>query len=167
MIIVGAKFAVGGRLHNNRCAVEGHTIVGSRGAVWLLMLCLVASGCSDGKPHRVPVSGTIMYKGERVAWGEVVFAPVDHSKGVLARGKANERGEFMLTTFDANDGAVPGEYKVLVFAYRSGTDQKREPDRRQRAGLPAVPEKYFNKDTTDITATVENKAATIQLDLKD
>ena len=138
---------------------------------WLIcvgLCCLFAIGCgNDGKPRRVPVAGVITYNGKPVPEGDVVFVPVDAAKGFRARGKANKNGQFTLTTFDEGDGAVPGEYKVTIFAYRP-VEPKRDGDMiAPRVGLPAVPKKYFDQQTTDLSATVGDDATEVQLDLKD
>ena len=137
---------------------------------WLIhvgLCCLFAIGCSDGKPRRVPVTGTVTYNGKPLPGGDVVFVPADTSNGFRARGKANERGQFALTTFDEGDGAMPGEYKVTVFAYRPA-DPKRDAGMiAPRVGFPAVPQKYFDQQTTDLTAVVGDKATVVPLDLID
>ena len=96
---------------------------------WLIrvgLCCLFAIGCgSDGKPRRVPVTGTVTYNGKPLPGGDVVFVPADTSNGFRARGKANERGQFTLTTFDDGDGGMPGEYKVTAgFGATMPTPQK-------------------------------------------
>ena len=136
-------------------------------AILVSAACPVVSGCGDGRPGRVPVTGTVVYRGQPLAGGDVVFFPVEGSPGNRARGKANNRGEFALTTFIEGDGAVPGDYKVMVFAYRPADPQRDAGRIAPRAGFPAVPEKYFNVQTTDLTAKVESKPTVVQLELKD
>ncbi len=46
--------------------------------------------------------------------GQVVFEPVDKQKKVSARGFIQPDGSFSLGTFKDDDGAVEGEYRVLV-----------------------------------------------------
>src|SRR5262245_45540838 len=129
----------------------------------IVVLCL--AGCSDGKPRRVPVTGTVSYKGQLLTDGDVVFIPEDSSGGYRARGKVDPGGKFALTTFEKDDGAVPGTYKVTVFAYQS-RDPKLDSSRiAPRAGTPAVPQKYFDQKTTDLTVKVEDSATALRLDL--
>jgi len=44
----------------------------------------------------------------------VRFVPVDAAKGMVASGLTGSDGRFRLTTTNPNDGAIPGEYIVLV-----------------------------------------------------
>jgi len=132
------------------------------------MCCLLEVGCgNDGRPRRVPVTGTITYNGQPVPGGDVVFVPADISKGFRARGEANERGQFKLTTFDEGDGAIPGEYKVTVFAYRPADPKRDAGTIVPRVGLRAVPQMYFDQQTTELTAFVGDKPTIVQLDLHD
>lgn len=136
--------------------------------IWIYVgsCCLLVMGCgSDGKPRRVPVSGTVRYLGNPIPGGDVVFVPVDRSSGFRACGKSDERGHFELTTFDDRDGALPGEYKVTVFAYRPADPQRDVGLIAPRVGLPAVPVKYFDQQTTDLTVAVGNQATDISIDL--
>ncbi len=129
--------------------------------------CLLLSSCGDGKPRRVPVNGTVLYNGQPLPGGDVVFVPADLNTGFRARGKADAEGQFSLTTFSEGDGAIPGEYKVTVFAYRP-RDPKLDADMiAPRVGFPAVPKKYFDHQTTDLTATVNDEPTVVQLQLKD
>jgi hypothetical protein len=84
--------------------------------VFLLGCILVAatamSGC--GKGRTVKVSGIVKLDGQPVEGAMVQFIPVDPEKGRVASGRTGSDGKFRLTTTNPNDGAIPGEYKVLV-----------------------------------------------------
>jgi hypothetical protein len=140
--------------------------VGSK-AIATLACCALAVGCGDGKPRRVPVTGTIRYQNKPLEGGDVVFVPVDARNGFRAIGKTDDQGQFALTTFQRGDGAVPGEYKVTVFAYHNG-DPSRDTDMiAPPVGAPAVPEKYSSQRTTDLAATVGNEPTVVEFELKD
>ena len=81
-------------------------------AVALVFLVLFGiSGC--GSQTLFPVSGKVTYKdGKPVAAGFVIFEPVNQKIG--ARGEIQADGSFRLGTHRENDGAMEGEYKVLV-----------------------------------------------------
>jgi hypothetical protein len=49
-----------------------------------------------------------------VEGASVVFIPVDPAKCLPANGRTGSDGRFRLTTRNPNDGAIPGEYKVVV-----------------------------------------------------
>jgi hypothetical protein len=78
-----------------------------------LALALVwsATGCGGARP--VPVSGTVTLDGQPVDAATVVFIPKE-GKGRQASGLTGTDGKFRLTTSTTGDGALPGEYVVLV-----------------------------------------------------
>jgi hypothetical protein len=93
-------------------------------AVTLLCAILTAAtfiGCGDdsGLPTRYPVSGTITYNGKALEQGNINFAP--NGPGGRPAGGNIINGKYSLTTQDAEDGAVPGEYKVSVVAKTTDT----------------------------------------------
>ena len=71
-------------------------------------------GCSGttGNPKTVPVTGTVMYKGEPVEGATVSFWAEKAPRA--AAGVTNAKGEFSLSMFGANDGAMLGESKITV-----------------------------------------------------
>ena len=78
----------------------------------LLVSALFVSGCGKGKT--VKVSGVVTLDGQAVDGAMVKFVPLDEAKGMGAFGRTGSDGTFRLTTRNPNDGALPGEYKVLV-----------------------------------------------------
>ena len=78
----------------------------------LLVSAVLVSGC--GRSKAVKVSGIVKLDGEPVEGASVEFHPVDPSKGASASGRTGSDGRFRLTTKNPNDGAIPGEYKVVV-----------------------------------------------------
>ena len=82
-----------------------------------LLVCaaITLAGCGDGRPERVPVSGTVLIDGQPLTRGYVKFVPAD---GRPSLGKLGEDGEFALTCFDGGDGAIPGTHRVQVSANR-------------------------------------------------
>jgi hypothetical protein len=79
----------------------------------LLLGALVplAVGCAGrGKP--VKVEGVLTLDGKPLPGATVTFAPV--GEGRAASGRSDSDGSFRLTTYRTDDGALPGEYKVVV-----------------------------------------------------
>ena len=77
----------------------------------VLLTLLLAAGCGGrGKP--VKVAGVVTLDDKPLAGATVTFAPV--GGGRAASGRTDSDGNFRLTTFRSDDGALPGEYKVLV-----------------------------------------------------
>jgi len=104
---------------------------------------LVVMGCSGDDSclaSRYSVSGNVTYKGTPVPKGGITFEPTNPPmpQGRVASGTI-ENGYYTLTTSVKNDGAFPGEYKVIVVA--SGVDmtdlakKKRRSDSSGRRGL--------------------------------
>jgi hypothetical protein len=74
---------------------------------------VVTAGCGGGaKP--VKVAGRVTLDDQPLAGATVTFTPTDAGTGHIAAGRTGEDGEFRLTTFSIDDGAVPGDYKVTV-----------------------------------------------------
>jgi hypothetical protein len=79
----------------------------------ILFAALVLVGC-DGKARLTKVKGIVTLDGTPVENANVTFMPVDASVGKQATAVTGADGSFQLTTSQSNDGAVAGEYKVLV-----------------------------------------------------
>ncbi len=55
-----------------------------------------------------------------------------------------------MTTFTAGDGAVPGNYKVVVLSLKSESTA----DKPNPPGVSAIPAKYGKQQTTPLTVAV-------------
>lgn len=80
----------------------------------LLAVLLVVPGCGNAVEHpkTAPVSGTVMYKGVPVEGATVSFWSEGASQAAV--GITNTQGEFRLSMFSINDGAIPGKHKITV-----------------------------------------------------
>src|SRR5262245_27281006 len=108
---------------------------------WLVAFAV--GGC--GNQTYFPVSGTVSYKdGTPVTAGLVIFEPANQK--ISARGEIKPDGSFQLGTHGDNDGAMEGEYKVLV-----APPPLPEEGKRRR---PTVHPKYQNLDATPLKFTV-------------
>ena len=150
---------------------------------------LIILGCSgDEYGKRYPVRGTVTYKGEPVEAGKISFVPKDPN-GRGATGTI-ENGAFTLTTIDRNDGAFPGEYRVLIDT-RQVDQAKAQALAKERAkdqGLDEgviqmvpqdiqaqllreagsdIPGKYQIPETSDLDAVVEEESNTFEFVLTD
>lgn len=70
----------------------------------------IVSGCSQNKLDRVPVQGTVLFKEQPVANGEVRFVPIESTKGPVSIGAITE-GKY---TIDTNGGVPSGKYRVEI-----------------------------------------------------
>lgn len=74
----------------------------------------------DGRLPVYPVKGSVTYFGRPLIGATIVLHPKNFraKNVVLAKARTNEQGEFIATTYEANDGAPPGEYAVTVLHYK-------------------------------------------------
>jgi hypothetical protein len=71
------------------------------------------TGCGDGLPRRVPVSGKVLIDGQPLKCGFVRFIPTGARP---SGGKLDAEGRFTLACFEGDDGAVPGKHRIEVAA---------------------------------------------------
>ena len=113
------------------------------GGALVAVALIGASGC--GGEALFAVSGRVTYKdGRPVTAGLVIFEPV--SQKLSARGEIQADGSFQLGTHRDNDGALEGDYKVLV-----------APPPLPEEGKPrrsAVHPRYRNLESTPLRVTV-------------
>jgi hypothetical protein len=139
-------------------------------------------GDDSGLNTRYKVSGTVKYKGQPVPKGSIVFEPTNPPmpQGRVANGTI-ENGSYSLTTATQNDGALPGEYKVIIMS--SDLDVAELAKAQGQGGMlhqgdeghvkaikaakNPLPEKYAQTDKTPEKAKVEARSMTINFDLTD
>jgi len=82
----------------------------------------VATGCSNGT---YPVHGSIVYTdgspAKELAGGAVELDSLEQP--ISARGSIDEEGKFVISTFEAEDGAVPGKHRVLIVSRQATGDE--------------------------------------------
>ncbi len=121
------------------------------GPFLMLGLAVILCGCGSGL---YPVEGQVVWKdgtpATELQHSSVVF---DHpGKQTSSRGAIQADGSFKLTTNSPNDGAFPGEYKVLVLEV--GRKSIGGPDGSALAP-GAVDTKYADPSTTTLLETVK------------
>lgn len=146
-------------------------------ATWCMMaLGLVAgvavAGCSrtpaSSRPQTVPVKGKITLAGQPLAKATVSFQPDGTGNG--ATGITDDGGNYVLSTFAAKDGAVPGKYKITVTKFEEATSGSSvdvndpgyaPPTEGATAAKPKsiVPEQYSDPAKSGLTAEVATGAA--------
>lgn len=140
-----------------------HLTVLSRGSAprpwhtWAIvsLVLLAASGC--GSQTFFPVSGKVLHKdGKPVTAGLVIFEPV--SQKISARGEIQPNGSFQLGTHTNNDGAMEGEYKVLI-----APPPLPEEGKRLRSPIPA---KYQSLESTPLKFTVTRDGSKNRFDIQ-
>jgi hypothetical protein len=136
---------------------------------WIASLLLTgcSSGPTEGRKPVYKVTGKVTMAGGPVANATVTFSP--KQKQPVAIGRTDANGEFILTTYDARDGAAEGEFVVLVSksSERTGAaPTAHDPSKlydsksahaQQNAGQSTdagLPEKYSRINQSDLLAKV-------------
>jgi len=123
------------------------------------MAIALTAGCGGGQT--APVDGRVKFKdGSDVSvlsGYEVDFQPAGGKTS--ATGHIAADGTFKLTTFGADDGAIPGQHRVAISPPPS-PDPDKPP---QKSKLPV---KYSNFDTSELTVEIKPGRNTIELELE-
>lgn len=84
------------------------------------LLLLAGAGCNSSNfPDPVPVSGKVTYKGKPVEGAQVTFLSRTETAR-SASGRTDAEGNYALSTFNTDDGAIPGEYTVTISKIEQG-----------------------------------------------
>jgi len=135
--------------------------------ILLLVACCVMPGCNrSDRPATYPVRGNVTHRGKPVAGASVAFLTPGAPRAAV--GTTDEAGNFRLTTFEPDDGAIPGTHEVTVKKYDTAPPKLPEApasgeldpavEDRYTAELArwtetarfAVPNKYTDRKTTDL-----------------
>jgi hypothetical protein len=143
---------------------------------FLAVSIAVLTGCSsdaDKRPKRVPVTGTITYNGKPLANAAIAFVPFGAGANA-ATGTTNASGNFILTTFKTDDGAIPGTYGISIAAViddnrnPDGTQIYSDEDPRWKPPKSSIPVRYSNPKKSELTAeVVAGKPNVFDFPLKD
>lgn len=145
---------------------------------------IVTVGCSSdvrkGAEPVHPVSGVITYRGQPVANADVTFHSAERKRSAF--GRTNDKGEYRLTTFAPNDGAVEGPQavtivKLIVTPDKSPTASVTStdyvppgygPSTQPEKPKSELPERYGVPTTSGLTATIQAQALNkIDFDLEE
>ena len=138
---------------------------------WLIVMLIASlSGCGGANERKLaPVSGTVRYRGEPLANASVVFVPEEN--GVRgANGTTDREGRYRLSTFETNDGARIGSYRVAIRAVESPADSRENPRADQLKPKPVkllTPARYNAVHTSGLTAEVVAGKNVFEFDLAD
>src|SRR5262249_30650474 len=114
-------------------------------------LLLLLAGCGQGQPSLVPTEGRILYHGQPVDAGTVVFTPDPDrgNSGPIAWGEIQPNGRFRLKS-DDRDRAVVRWHRVTV----AGAS------RRQ-----VLPPHYRDPDRSRLQREIKPAAGTVEIQL--
>ena len=121
-----------------------------------VLACLV--GCGEGKT--APVNGRVKLKdgsdGSVLAGYSLTFEAEGGKTSAV--GEVDRDGTFKLSTFGANDGAMPGKYRVAI-------NPPNNPDPDKPPTKSKLHAKYANLDSSGLTAEVKPGQNNIELEL--
>jgi len=132
------------------------------------LLSTTLFGCR-GKSENglVPVQGKVTQNGGPLpegGSGSVTFVSAD-GKGNTATGLLDDDGDYQMSTFEPNDGVLPGSYMVSVIWASPGSGDPKTG--ALRAPSPMIDERFGNPETSGLTATVpEDGNKSLDFDLK-
>lgn len=129
--------------------------MGSRfNRVWPLAAALIAVsvGCDDN-PAVAPASGRVLYNGQPVPYGNVMFQP---AQGQPAGAAIQPDGTFQMSTFAEYDGAIVGPHKVTVACYTSQrpSEKSKKAVGETTLGESLLPSHFAFFDQSGLTAEV-------------
>lgn len=118
----------------------------------LASLVVIAIGCGDGRPKRVPVSGQVLIDGAPVKGGSIQFVPEG------ARPSSSDldgEGRFTLRCFEKDDGAVTGTHRVKMAARAMEGEKLRW----------YAPQKYADIDKSGLTVEITEPTDSLVIEL--
>jgi hypothetical protein len=123
-----------------------------------LVLLVFLVGCGESKT--APVSGRVKLKDGSDVSVLAGYSLTFEAEGgkTSAVGELDRDGAFRLSTFGANDGAMPGKYRVAI-SPPNNPDPDKPPTRSK------LPAKYANLETSGLTAEVKPGQNNIELEL--
>lgn len=114
---------------------------------------LVAIGCGDGRPARVPISGTVLVDGKPLTTRAVMFV---HRDSRPSSGMIGSNGRFQLPCFEIGDGAVPGKHRVQVTASQAIDE---------RSNHWFAPKKYADTNTSGLEVEITKPRNDVTIEL--
>lgn len=119
--------------------------------VWLL-IPLGTLGCGSDEFETAKVVGTVTIDGKPLTQGSVIFQP---EQGWPGRGEIDSQGQFVLSTYGEQDGAIVGEHQVAVIA-ETGDENVPFEGRPTEPIRSLIPTRYSNKATSGLRFDVES-----------
>lgn len=118
------------------------------------ILAVAVVGCEDTHPRTYPAGGTVRFDdGTPIRFGVVNLVP--EAAGPSARAKIGTDGKFDVGTFEATDGALAGQYRVLIVQHLPSAENVRAaPADHEHAQDSTVPLPYSQLESTPLAAEI-------------
>jgi len=121
-------------------------------AVLVAVLAMIVTGC-ESRSKRVPVAGQVLIDGQPLAGGHIWIEPAADRAG---SGVIDEQGRFRMTTYDENDGCVPGTHQVAVISTKQLNPTQT---------MYLIPLKYRESTTSELTLTIDKPTEDLKIEL--
>jgi len=118
------------------------------------VLATSITGCNDGRPRRVPVSGKVTLDGNPLSFGQVQFV-AEH--GRPAGAMIMPDGSFKLTCYELNDGCTLGTHRVAVTVAKPMSPT---------ATQWLAPKKYSKTGSSGIEITIDEATEDLLIELE-
>lgn len=132
----------------------------------VLVGSLLGCGGNSNRPATSQVKGVVTFDGKPLPTGSLLFVPT--GGGPSAQGNIREDGSYELGTFTDDDGAVLGNFKVMITAYTQPSGGPGLPEdaiNGNAASIALIPEIYGDLENSGLTATVGETPNTIDFKL--
>ena len=142
----------------------------SRWLAWLLIIValpLVGCGSNSNRPKTAMVRGKVTYDGKPLELGSLLFIP--KAGGPPAQGNIASDGTYQLGTFTETDGAVVGEFQVIISAWtqpKGGPGLPEDAIRGDAGPISLIPEIYGDITKSGLSATVLDQDNAIDFNLE-
>jgi hypothetical protein len=120
-------------------------------------LTLGSSACNKSSIKLYPVRGQVFYKNQPATSAQIVLQPQEQSGAgdakapqPMAHGTVGADGSFALRTEPYGEGAVPGNYNVLITWYDTNPKDPEKP-------INKLPLKYADQSKPAIQVTVKEE----------
>lgn len=118
----------------------------------LLVAAMTSAGCGRSDRELTPLTGKVLYEGEPLRFGSVIF---EHEYGQPATAAIQPDGAFVLATRGEAAGTVVGTRRVRVACYEGQDPARRpDPDGGGELGRSLIPERFTSFATSGLTVEV-------------
>jgi hypothetical protein len=125
----------------------------------MAVMLSVTVGCGE---RLYSVKGSVTFEGKPLpGGGSISFVPKEGARGRAAGGEINEDGTFVLTTDKPGDGAMVGEYRVVIHQTTEKEGKNEGDNGKSGVRGPSLPKeerihsKFADHYNSPLTAKVE------------